>query len=58
MDLFATEQLNGKLWTFAKQAALMCFLVACVLLGTSLVLWQPEVGIGQANLSSTVPPWR
>lgn len=41
MDLFASEQLNGKLWNLAKQAAFMCFLVACALLGASLVLWQP-----------------
>ena len=38
MDLFAAEQLNGKLWNLAKQGAFMCFLVACALLGASLML--------------------
>lgn len=48
MDLFASEQLNGAFWTLAKQGAFMCFLVACALLGASLVLWQPvEMGSAQ-----------
>ncbi len=56
MDLFAAEQLNGKLWNVAKQAAFMCFLVACALLGASLVLWHPgEVGKGHAYVSRTAP---
>ena len=57
MDLFAAEQLNGKLWNVAKQAAFMCFLVACALLGASLVLWQPgDVGKGQAHVARTAQP--
>ncbi len=56
MDLFAAEQLNGKLWTLTKQVAFMCFLVACALLGASLALWQPgDVGKGQAYLARTAP---
>jgi len=38
MDLSAAEQLNGKLWHWAKRGAFLCFLVACALLGASLVL--------------------
>ena len=38
MDLFETERHHGKLWGLAKQGAFMCFLVACALLGASLVL--------------------
>ena len=41
MDLFAAEQLNGRFWNLAKQGAFMCFLVACALLGASLMLAQP-----------------
>jgi hypothetical protein len=56
MDLFAAEQLNGKLWHLAKQAAFMCFLVACALLGASLVLWKPgNVGTGKAYVVQTIP---
>jgi hypothetical protein len=40
MDLFAAERLNGKPWGLAKLAAFMCFVVACALLGASLVLSQ------------------
>jgi len=59
MDLHAAEQVNGRLWTLAKQAALMCFLVACALLGASLILWHPgDVGKGQAYVARTVPPSR
>lgn len=57
MDLFATEQLNGKLWNLAKQAAFMCFLVACALLGASLVLGQSGGhGKGQTHLARTASP--
>jgi len=57
MDLFATEQLNGKLWNLAKQTAFMCFLVACALLGAALVLGHSgDAGKGQANLARTASP--
>ena len=57
MDLFATEQLNGKLWNLAKQAAFMCFLVACALLGASLVLGpSDEGGKGQTHVARTASP--
>ncbi len=59
MDLFAAEQFNGRLWNLAKQAAFMCFLVACALLGASLVLsLGGDVGKGQAHLARTASPSR
>ena len=60
MDLFSAEQLNGKFWNLAKQGAFLCFVVACALLGASLVL--PGNGIvDRATLSHatiTGPPPR
>ena len=45
MDLLKTERLNGEQWTRAKLGALLCFAVACVLLGASLLAPQPaQVG--------------
>jgi hypothetical protein len=58
MDLFAAERLNGKRWTAAKQSALLCFLVACALLGASLVLSQPaDVDKGQRHSARTASPF-
>jgi hypothetical protein len=37
MDLRTAEQLNGKLWQRAKVGALLCFLVASLLLLASLL---------------------
>jgi len=57
MDLFATEHLNGKLWNLAKQAAFMCFLVACALLGASLILGQSSGDSkGQAHPARMASP--
>jgi hypothetical protein len=59
MDLFSAEQLNGKFWHLAKQGAFLCFVVACALLGASLVL--PGSGaMDGAFVSATIsgPPPR
>jgi hypothetical protein len=40
MDLFAVEQRNGKRWMLARHGAFACFLLACALLGASLMLSQ------------------
>jgi hypothetical protein len=37
MDLRTAEQLNGRLWQRAKVGALLCFLVASLLLLASLL---------------------
>ena len=42
MDLFAAEKLNDQPWHWARRGAFMCFLVACALLGASLVLPQGQ----------------
>lgn len=44
MDLHTAQQLNGRLWNGAKLAALLCFVVAGILLATSLILTPPPVG--------------
>jgi hypothetical protein len=58
MDLSETERLNGKLWQVAKQGAFMCFVVACALLGASLVLtdWGGERGSGPGPRMATTGP--
>ena len=38
MDLLKTEPLNGELWNKAKLGALLCFALACALLGASLLM--------------------
>jgi hypothetical protein len=59
MDLLAAERLNGRLWNLAKQGAFMCFLVACALLGASLMLSvSGDVGSGPAYLARAAPPSR
>ncbi len=50
MDLFSAEQLNGRFWNLAKQGAFFCFVLACALLGASLVL--PGSGIVGGGLVS------
>ena len=44
---------TDELWNLAKQGAFMCFLVACALLGASLVLSGnlAAIGNGQAHLA-------
>jgi hypothetical protein len=42
MDLRTAEQLNGKLWQHAKAGALLCFLIASLLLLVSLLSPMPE----------------
>jgi hypothetical protein len=49
MDLSTAEQLNGNLWHRAKNGAFVCFMVACGLLGASLIL--PTAG-GQSPLAA------
>jgi hypothetical protein len=51
MDLFSAEQLNGKRWSLARQGAFLCFLVACALLGASLVL--PHAGLPDSSRGAT-----
>ena len=59
MDLLAAERLNGRLWNLAKQGAFMCFLVACALLGASLMLsWAGDVGKVQPISLERLPPSR
>jgi len=41
MDLSSAELMNGKLWHRAKAGAFVCFMVACGLLGASLILPPP-----------------
>jgi hypothetical protein len=59
MDLFSAEQLNGRFWSLAKQGAFLCFVIACALLGASLVLPGSGVVDGvfttQASISSPPP---
>ena len=50
MDLLKTEQLNGEKWTRAKLGALLCFAVACVLLGASLLAPQASQVGGESRL--------
>jgi hypothetical protein len=40
MDLFAVELRSGKRWMLARHGAFACFLLACALLGVSLMLSQ------------------
>jgi hypothetical protein len=57
MDLLYTA--NGRLWHLAKQGAFMCFLVACALLGASLVLtdWDDRAATSRPGaLSTTTVP--
>jgi hypothetical protein len=59
MDLSAAEQLNGTRWQLAKLGALVCFGVACCLLGASLVLSQPNAsGAGQPASPQAATPTR
>jgi hypothetical protein len=59
MDLLAAERLNGRLWNLAKQGAFMCFLVACALLGASLVLSvRGDFANGQPHLAGAAPQLR
>ncbi len=51
MDLLTAEQLNGKLWNYAKSGAVFCFVVASVLLVASLFL-PPPAQVG----SDAAPP--
>ena len=44
MDLSSAEHMNGKLWHRAKAGAFVCFMVACGLLGASLILPPPAGG--------------
>jgi hypothetical protein len=53
MDLLKSQQLSGDLWTRAvKLAALVCFAVACVLLGVSLLGPQPQRVAGESWLTT------
>ncbi len=52
MDLFAAEQLNGKLCQGAKRGAFLCFLVACALLCVALVP-QGRLVDGDSAVAST-----
>jgi hypothetical protein len=54
MDLRAAEQLNGKLWNGVKLGAFLCFLVAGVLLVTSLFV-PPPPHTGNAQLPPAGP---
>ncbi|KAB2917088.1 MAG: hypothetical protein F9K29_10555 [Hyphomicrobiaceae bacterium] len=50
MDLLTAEQLNGKLWNYAKSGAVLCFVVASALLVASLFLPPPtQVGSDAAS---------
>ena len=53
MDLLKGEQLNGEPSTRAvKLGALLCFAVACVLLGASLLAPQPARVAGESWLTT------
>jgi hypothetical protein len=56
MDLFSTDQLNATRWRFAKVAAFICFGLACCLLGTSLVLSQPDARAAGRELPHAATP--
>ena len=56
MDLCAAEKLNGRLWHWAKRSAFTCFVVACALLGASLVL--PQGHLLQGYNAAAVAPVR
>jgi len=55
MDLCAAEKLNGKLWHWAKRGAFLCFLLACALLGASLVLPQGQPTQGNTAAVGIAP---
>ncbi len=50
MDLLKTEQLNSGPWSGAKLGALLCFVVACILLGASLLMPQGARVAGESRL--------
>ncbi len=53
MDLLKGEQLSGDHWTrAAKLGALLCFAIACVLLGASLLSPQPARVAGESWLTT------
>jgi hypothetical protein len=53
MDLLKGEQLSGDPWTrAAKLGALVCFAVACVLLGASLLTPHPQRPAGESWLTT------
>jgi hypothetical protein len=53
MDLLKSQQLSGDPWTrAAKLAALVCFAVACILLGASLLGPQPQRVAGENWLTT------
>ena len=53
MDLLKGEQLSGDPWTrAAKLGALVCFAVACVLLGASLLTPHPQRTAGESWLTT------
>jgi hypothetical protein len=55
MDLCAAEKLNGKLWHWARRGAFLCFLVACALLGASLVLPGARLAEGYKAAAGIAP---
>ena len=50
MDLFKAEQLNSGKWSRAKLGALLCFAVACLLLGASLLTPEAAQVAGESRL--------
>jgi hypothetical protein len=53
MDLLKSQQLGGDPWSrAAKIAALVCFAVACILLGASLLGPQPQRVAGERWLTT------
>jgi hypothetical protein len=53
MDLLKSEQLSGSAWTRAARLdALVCFAVACVLLGASLLTPLPLRTSGESALTA------
>ena len=54
MDMHSAQLLSGKRWQIAKLAALLCFLVACGLLVTSLAA--SSMGSLRAGLDAAAPP--
>jgi len=59
MDLFNTQQLNGELWNKAKLGALLCFVLAGVLLALSLLSPRSAEIVGQnGQTAGAVAPGR
>ena len=53
MDLLKSQQLSRDPWTrAAKFGALVCFAVACVLLGASLLAPHPQRAAGESWLAA------